>query len=98
MGIEVHPASQLAAHAAHVRNPFDKAMFKLRLGRYRHDDATQCIDRNQETGNHYLQIRIFQQILGQISIERIDNAHLIVQTDDNVRSLIFLGSMQDYPS
>ena len=88
-------ASQLTAHAAQVRNPFHKAMLKFRFRGYRHNDASQCIDRHQETGNHHLLISIFQQIFRQITEERIHDIGLVMQTNDNRSRFSFLGCMQN---
>ena len=95
MCIEMYPTPQLTAHTAHMRNPFHKSMFKFSLGRNCHDNTSQRIDRHQETSNHYLQVCIFQQVFGQLSEERIHNAHLAVQTDDDIRCTIFLCRVQD---
>ena len=60
-----------------------------------HDDAPQGIDGYQEAGHHHLAMKSFEQALGQHTEEGIHDVHLPVETDDDVRSSMFFGRVDD---
>ena len=93
--IKVYTTSQLSAHSTHMSNPLHKAMLKLSFRRYSYNDTPQRIHRNKEAGYHHLQISILQQIFRQTSEKRVNNTHLIMQTNDDIGRFMFFSCMQD---